>query len=347
MKFRGSTNDLVSPTCIYCGFAGSQRFPREHVIPYAFVGAFQNALTLGCVCNECNAYFGRHLELRFASESIESIVRYRYGLRDEESAERTRTVRAKANVPGQLLGAKVQFRPDSTVASGIGIVYIPQVAFKNPQEEDWRWYTLPELTFEVLRKLEPGAEIRLFVTSPEEENVIRSRLKELGAGPTKQISRNPVPPKRDFNARVTCDFDFNMSRCVAKIAFNYLAYALEENTRLLLRHEFDAVRSYVRYGTNAGQPVVHFSKTPNLEQNRGASPSVDGHFIAVGWDSTNESLVCYLNLFNAMRYQIVLSREGLWFPLQSAHSFDFQTTEVRSVPVLTMPTTLSGSLSLG
>jgi len=180
------------PTCIYCGFSGSQKFPREHVIPYAFVGAFQNALTLGCVCNECNSYFGRHLELRFASESIESVVRYRYGLRDVESAERTRTMRAKVNVPGPIHGAKVRFRPDSSVPSGVGIVYIPQVAFKNPDETDWTFYTLQELTSDVLRALKPGAGLLLFFTSAEEENAIRYG------------SENSVRGRQSKSAKIRC-----------------------------------------------------------------------------------------------------------------------------------------------
>src|SRR5260370_11078031 len=163
------------PTCIYCGFSGHEKFPREHVIPQAF-GSFQKSLTLGCVCAECNRYFGKHLELRFATESAESIVRYRYGLRDLESAERTRTIRARANIPGPIQGAKVLLRPDSSEKSGIGNVYVPQLAIKNTDEPEWRWYTLPELDSEVMRTVEAGARIQLFFTSPAEEKQNRSQL---------------------------------------------------------------------------------------------------------------------------------------------------------------------------
>src|SRR5712692_8469180 len=76
------------PTCLYCRFTGKGKFPKEHVIPQSF-GSFQHNLTLGCVCDDCNNYFGKHLELEFARESAESIARFRHGLRDYESAARS------------------------------------------------------------------------------------------------------------------------------------------------------------------------------------------------------------------------------------------------------------------
>ena len=277
-----------------------------------------------------------------------------HGLRDTESAERTRTIRARANVPGPILGAKVRLHPDASVTSGIGNVFETQVAFKNKDEQDWRWYTLAELTSEVVQALEPGAGIKLLPTLEpavagdeeaiasrlrEEEEKIRSRLRELGfVSQTLQISRDRVLPRKDLTTRVTCDFTFDMSRCVAKIAFNYLAYVLGENAALLLREEFDTVRKYVRDGTVAEEPVVYFSRTPKFERDAEKVPFVDGHVVSVGWDSTNENIGCLLSLFNTMSYRVMLSRrcKGLWFP-PTAHSFDFQTGEVRSIPVSLMP----------
>lgn len=338
--------------CIYCGFSGSTKFPREHVIPYAF-GSFRNALTLGCVCRDCNRYFGNQLEMQFARESAESIARFRHRLRDTDSAERTRTVRATANVTGPILGAKVRLHPDASVPSGIGNVFETQVAFKNKEERDWRWYTLSELTSEVVQTLTPGAGIKLLPILEaaagdeeatvsklrEEEQKIRSRLRELGfVGQTVQISRDRVLPRKDLITRVACDFTFDMSRCVAKIAFNYLAYVLGENAALLLREELDTVRKYVRNGIVAEEPVVYCSRTPKFEQDAEKAPFVDGHVVSVGWDSTNENIGCFLSLFNTMSYRVMLSRnsKGVWFP-PMAHSFDLQTGEVRSIPISVLP----------
>ena len=322
------------PTCIYCGFSGT-KFPREHVIPKAF-GHFKKALTLGCVCDECNRYFGKHLELRFATESAESIVRYRYGLRDVESAERTRTVRARANMPGPIHGAKVRLRPDGSAKSGIENVYVAQVSIQNTGETEPRWYTLQELDSGAMQTLQPGARIGYFFTSPQEEQQLRSRLRELGLGPTAEVGRQTVLPTKNFNARVICDFDFNMSRCVAKIAFNYLAYVLGENTNVLLRPDFDGVRHYVRVGIFPGYPILEFSSKPKFDHDIEKPPFVNGHILAVGSDHATGSITCAISLFNAtMSYRVLACRkyEGLWFALWRAHGFDFDKGEVKPLPV--------------
>jgi len=233
-----------------------------------------------------------------------------------------------------MFGAKVLLRPNAA-RSGIDIVYLPQVAFKNRDAEEWQWYTVGDLNRDIVQTLEPGSAMKLFVTSLAEEVGIRSRLRELGLGDTKNISRDEVPPRPDIKTRVTCIFNFNMSRCVSKIAFNYFAYVLKEDTRLLLRHEFDAVRNFVRYGSTPERPIVYFSEKPNFEEDNRSRSFVDGHVLAVGWERSNEGIVCGLSLFNAMTYQVMLCRKytGVWFPLRSAHSFDFRTNEVKKIPV--------------
>jgi hypothetical protein len=56
---------------------------------------------------------------------------------------------------------------------------------------------------------------------------------------------------------------------------------------------------------------------------------------SVTWNLPHVRAECALSLFNAMTYRVVLRRkyEGLWFALQSAHSFDFQTGEVKRIPL--------------
>jgi len=321
------------PTCVYCRIAYQDRFPREHVIPVSF-GSFEDGLTLGCVCGDCNNYFSKHLELQFARESAESVARLRHDLRDNESAARTRRLTARVNVPGPILGAKVLLYPNAT-KDGIEIIYMPQVAFKNNNEEEWKWYTFEDLNSDLVRSLEPGSEVKYFITSSTEEEWLRSRLQELGLGNTKSIKRYQIPPQPNLKTSVTSIFDFNMARCVVKIAFNYLAYVLEENTHLLLRDDFDVVRNHVRQGLNSQQPLLRFSSAPRLEEDNVNRSFVDGHILAVDWDAAKGSIVCGLSFFNVMTYQVVLcpSYSGLWFPLQSAHCFDLQTKKARKIAV--------------
>jgi hypothetical protein len=68
--------------CIYClRRLSAQEFTREHVLSKAF-GAFRRApVLLHCVCRECNQFFGDELEVRFARNAFEGMLRYRNGVR--------------------------------------------------------------------------------------------------------------------------------------------------------------------------------------------------------------------------------------------------------------------------
>ena len=174
----------------------------------------------------------------------------------------------------------------------------------------------------------------VFFTSPAEETHLRARLRELGfTGSTKHISKDRILPQPEMTARVTYTFDTIIRRCIAKIAFNYLAYALSEDMRLLLRDDFDTVRTFIRDGVIPHNEIVAVIGSPRLTNESRKGSLVDGHMIGVGW-SLNENILCNLNIFNAMTYQVALCRKyrGLWFALSSVHSFDLDTKEARKLP---------------
>src|SRR4030042_5961695 len=70
--------------CIYC----LEKKPigcfkkTEHVLPQSF-GRFKNNLTLNhIVCDDCNKYFGDHLEISLARDSFEGISRFEHSLKE-------------------------------------------------------------------------------------------------------------------------------------------------------------------------------------------------------------------------------------------------------------------------
>jgi hypothetical protein len=231
-----------------------------------------------------------------------------------------------------MFGAKVLLGP-TTSGTGMEVTYLPQVGFANKGSEEWEWYLPEELTSEIIGKLSPGSRVKYFFTSGEQEQQLRGHLRKLGFGATKHLGRETIPPQPEMTARVTYLFDEIIRRCIAKIAFNYLAYALLEDTRLLLRDDFDAVRRYVREGEIPETQVVYMFGNPRLARESRDDSLVDGHLIGVGWNM-NENILCNLSLFNAMTYQVALCRQyqGLWFSLNSMHSFDLSTKETRKLP---------------
>jgi hypothetical protein len=61
-------------TCIYCRQTDSDRFRGvEHVIPQGFGRFGSETPTLDCVCDDCNAYFGRELDQLLTRDTYEGI----------------------------------------------------------------------------------------------------------------------------------------------------------------------------------------------------------------------------------------------------------------------------------
>jgi hypothetical protein len=331
-KRKASSDRIIAivPTCIYCRHTSSERYPAEHVIPRSF-GLFRSGLTLHCVCGECNHFFANHLELYFARETGESIVRFQYGLRDKTAGHPGSRLTVRVRAPGPIFGAKVLLAPNAQ-ANGMEIIYMPQVGFAEENSEEWVWYLPEELNSEIIRALKPGSRVQYFRTSPAEEERLRARLCELDFPATRHIRRETILPQPEMTARVTYPFDTTIRRCVAKIAFNYLAYVLSENVQLLLGEDFDAVRDFVRHGTLAEHTIVAAIGGPRLTEESRKGSLVEGHMLEIGW-SKNESILCNLSIFNAMTYQVALCRnhQGSPFVLNSVHSFDLVTKEAKKL----------------
>jgi hypothetical protein len=188
------------------------------------------------------------------------------------------------------------------------IIYLPQVAFAAQDSDLWEWYLPEDLNSEVVQKILPGSRVKYFVTSPEQLACLKARLNELGFGATAQISREQLPPQPELTATVTYLFDDIIRRCVGKIAFNYLAHALGEDERVLLRPDFDPIRHFVRDGVIPERELVTVVGHPRLKPEERKSFLVDGHLIAVGWSGV-EGILGNLSIFNAMTYQVALCEE--------------------------------------
>lgn len=190
------------------------------------------------------------------------------------------------------------------------IIYLPQVGFAAENSETWEWYLPEELNAEILARLGPNIGVKYFFTTPDEETRLRARVRELGlTGPTKHIRKDRILPQPELTARVTYTFDTIIRRCIAKIAFNYLAYVLLEDTRLLLREDFDTVRTFIRDGVIAKNEIVAVIGSPTLAEESRQGSLIDG-LIGVGW-SENENILCNLSIFNAMTYQTALCVENI------------------------------------
>ena len=136
------------------------------------------------------------------------------------------------------------------------------------------------------------------------------------------------PIGNDGKVLLNFENEFNpvIRRCLAKIAFNYLAFVAGDE--FVLQSQFDSVRSFIRYGTEATDGIVYFRSRPILAQEILTGTRItNGHIITVE-GKPSECVQSQLSLFNSFRYRIVLapSHSGIYFA--KGHHFDLASRGV-------------------
>jgi len=316
--------------CIYCRADSTVAFPKEHVVPKAF-GKFRENLTLDCVCGVCNDFFNRELELFLTRDSVEAMLRVRYGLKTKSGRRKLGKSRLVVKVisPGDWYGARLSLERDEG-GTEAKAEPVPQVAFRKFGESDWRWFLEEELDqTREWERYRTEAETKI-VGKPD---AVIQRLAD------KLIQMGIVFKKRGefekhggqvqvFGEGILDDIIF---RGVAKIAFNFLAH--QKRQHFALRSDFDTVRDYIRLGVRPSQPPVIVTKMPILRGDDAFYRQTNGHVIVLDWDRMNQGIVCLVSLFNHLTYHVNLcwSYSGLWHPLTGGRHFDLETLTINEV----------------
>jgi hypothetical protein len=157
MTVRSADGGSVDP-CIYCG-SERPRTSREHVMPQA-LGTFEQNWTLDCVCDDCNHFFSRELELVLARDSAEAYLRVESGLKPSTATDKflNRRMRGTLNEPGDFDGIRVVMK---SIPDGVVPMAVPQVGFRRPGEA-WQYVPERELSAESLRAFDgPTVEMKL------------------------------------------------------------------------------------------------------------------------------------------------------------------------------------------
>lgn len=298
---------------------------REHVIPQAF-GKFRSNLVLHCVCAACNHFFSTELERPFAHDSGEAFVRMYFGLRDEESAADTSCV-TTFNVPGPWFGANVRVRPSRTGATLPEFELLPQIGFQVGGQ--WKWVLEKDICLEKLRGIDPGPGVKFACHLPKDRARLEQKLTDLGFR-LGEVTHYEEKPIGGVTLQVHLGYTFNqvMQRCVAKIGFNYLAWAC--SPVFALNSSFDPIRSYIRFGEwkEASGPIYVGTDTMMVKEAM-VGREVRCHFIALRWHSQDE-LHSVVSLFGVMRYVVVLARryKSVWIDVHGGHFFDPKSHEI-------------------
>ena len=310
------------PKCLYCHeVKEADAFNRERVIPEAFGGFEENMVLKLVVCETCNTYFANHLELRLARDSIEGLDRYEHGIKSptsETTFGRAALLRARVNDGGFYHGAQVWWGP-SDDGKGLVLRPVPQYGVSDDSgKQIWfEFDKLPARSELEAHGFARGVPLTLkpFGVGPTEAEV---QLRGTGYSPS-PMEQFGSPPAEPIDVHIRGVIDRVLMRCIAKIAFNYLAYHYEGIARM---EQFDATRQYIRYDVAQSTSPVSLSSDEflaGLPADR--APLAHG----VGVSSNRGRVVGQVTLFFRFHYRIVLADGGFLFAptvVGKGHLFD-------------------------
>jgi hypothetical protein len=299
-------------------------------VPKAF-GRFRDNLTLDSVCGTCNEFFNRELELFLTRDSVEAMLRVRYGLKTRSGRRKLGTNRLVVKVisPGDWYGARLSIERDK---AGIDTKAepVPQVAFRKFGESDWKWFLEQELDeTKDWERYRTDAETKIVGKPDAVVQRLSDKLIRLGI----VFKKRGDFEKHGGQVQVFAEsiLDDIIFRGVVKIAFNFLAYL--KGADFALRSDFDAIRDYVRLGVRPFPPPVIVTKIPILRGDDSFYRQTNGHVVVLDWDKVNQGIVCLLSLFNHLTYHVNLCwrYSGVWHPLGGGRHFDLGTLTISEV----------------
>jgi hypothetical protein len=190
---------------------------------------------------------------------------------------------------------------------------------------------------EALSTIRFGAQVKFLSADLETAARLRAKLIDLGFKFGKTLKVEEISPQTKMDARIRWLFDSTIRRCIAKIAFNHLAYISDQRCDFLLRPEFDEIREYIRFGTpllREESSVVVLNGEADLGF-AGPPPLDGGHLLVTAWDTLNQTIVSQLSIFGALTYRARLCRlyHGVWFDIRGGHYFDLGKREIRGIRI--------------
>jgi hypothetical protein len=317
--------------CIYClRCLSASAFNTEHVLSRAF-GKFKDAPVLRCVCKECNQFFGDKLEVRFARGGFEGLLRYRNRVKTPACGP-VHLQYVELTIPeGDWEGVRMKLVKDDIE---LRVRLIPQVGFHEAENRRWINHTIDEITAGALAASPhlKKSEMRIYAPSLQDHEDILQRLKEAGVNFTALGTFNPpayLLSGEDIPVEVNFTVNLGIRRCIAKYAFNYLAFVCGQS--FVMASDFDDIRNFIRFGSVTPYPAVVETFKPILQTDSPTRRQTNGHLLTLEWEGAN-LLMGQVSLFNYLTYRVNLAngfRGLIWRPIRDGLYFNIEDRTVR------------------
>ncbi len=300
-----------------------------------------NLILREVVCDECNQYFGDDIEIILGRDSIEGILRYRYGIKPEKAPRSHKRLKFKVEV-GELKGLIV-IPKYSGVPGETDIEPVLQAGFYRTGCQLPDYFEPQDIPTAKELKAQ-GYDIRkeqtivLMARDEQAMGVLLRALKDKGMDvrPTKEIDwPEYVKASNKTWTRGIVTIDQIVQRGFCKIAFNYLAYV--QGREFALHEDFNAVRNFIRYGRGSPKDYFFVNQPHILHNDRWFEghgldvKETEGHLLVLEWRGSD--LVGCVSLFNQTTYLIRLARNfsGIWRSISAGHHLDVELREVNEM----------------
>lgn len=326
--------------CIYClEPKPNSRFNREHVLPQAF-GLFKgNPVLKKAVCQECNEYFGKHLDLALARGSMPGVLRHLRGVKPLSglaSMDQAR-VSISAQLGGRPEPRQVEF---VKTTEGEGVSLMPGMFYVSVSTKEQVFVSLDEME----RHCWPNVEdinreqlVQLHSRNDSEHERLLIALARFGFGTEILETVRDAEPGDQVKLTIDVVGDDDLSnRAVAKICFNYFAFS---NGAAMSREAiFDDIRGYIRYGKKSSGVGVDRTQPQTMYGDKEEALRRKGHEVKIDLTSKGTEIWGYVALFGVMPYRVRMGAfKGLILPISKGHYFDIQSRTAIEMDVITRP----------
>ncbi len=323
--------------CIYCLEDKPKSFFKktEHVLPQSF-GKFKNNLTLNkIVCDECNEYFGNHLEILLGRDTLEGMSRFEHKVKNKhefKSPGKKSRINIKVD-EGPFKGAYA-YQEYSDSEDKIIIKPIPQVGFKKIDGADYVYFPLDEIPDKQYLEKHfslnaPKSITVLGCTSEDAQKPLSEKNITLSSNPDGEFS--PSEEYSDWGCVVTAKIDQIIFRSIAKIAFNYLSYWAGRDC--VVDNSFNPIRRYIRFGEEISFPFVIIIEKAIMVDEPMEGKRILGHIITLNWSDNKLSIASNVSLLNFNNYAVILAKDykGKSFNLPKGNFFNIADNEILEI----------------